>query len=696
MAEFLLNKSQSVEKYIQGKIVYTSTQSTSNNTSSVTATIYAKKDHHDTTLTVATGGSWAYSLTVNGSTVSGSTSYLQILTSWVKIASKTVTVSHSNNGTKSITISGSVTAPVGTSFQGHTSSGSSTIALPTIPRASSITSAGNVTLGNKCSIKWTPLASSFAYKVKLSCGGVTHTSDYITPGSTSAYTYAAKMSISYWDSAMPNSYSGTCTATLYTYTSSSSSSAIGSDTATFTLTLPKNSDTSPSVSFATPTLVDGWNGHYIQGKSRCTLSATFSAGAGSSISSCSISGTGLSKIDTKTSLSGTTSVLTKSGTFTYTAKVTDGRTSASATKSIYVYPYAEPMLSISAARTSASGSVKITYKATCSSIGSKNNLVSLKIYRKLSSESTWPSSPTKTISLSSTSASSSVTLNNYDPTSSYDFRATVTDTYGSTSTFAIASISSEFRIMNISADKQRLSIGKMAADNLSDQLFDCAIPARFLNGIEFSNDNNAIYGSLEVSYNDSGNNIVYIRNGQDVDGGASMALAIHKSSVYIPGDANDGLVNLGAGSRKWNQLYAANGTISTSDRTKKTDINSMSETQEQLFNKLKPVTYKFNNGSSGRTHYGFVSQDVEESLNELNLTGQDFAGFCKDLRVDENGNAVLDENNQKIYDYSLRYSEFIALNTYMIQKLQAENIELRTQLQELKAMIMKDGTNNED
>ena len=151
MAEFPLNKSQNIDKYIQGKIVYTSTQNISNNTSSVTATLYAKKDHHDTKLTVATGGSWAYSLTVNGSTVSGSTSYLQILTDWVKIVSKTITVNHNNNGSKSITISASVTAPVGTSFQGHTSSGSEEVGLPTIPRASSITSAGNVTLGNKCS-----------------------------------------------------------------------------------------------------------------------------------------------------------------------------------------------------------------------------------------------------------------------------------------------------------------------------------------------------------------------------------------------------------------------------------------------------------------------------------------------------------------------------------------------------------------
>ena len=79
----------------------------------------------------------------------------------------------------------------------------------------------------------------------------------------------------------------------------------------------------------------------------------------------------------------------------------------------------------------------------------------------------------------------------------------------------------------------------------------------------------------------------------------------------------------------------------------------------------------------------------------LFLTGQDFAGFCKDARIDDNDKVVLDENGDIVYDYSLRYSEFIALNTYMIQKLQAENIELKAELQELKEMITASSNNKE-
>ena len=672
---------------ITARIEWSSTPNTANNTSTVTAILSYKKE--STYANATYSRTFEGSITINGNTqaiekYNSNRIYLYSDAGWVTMGSHTVTVTHDNNGSKSITIS-ATGAMVGTSFT--STSCSSSVTLDTIPRASSITSAGAVTLGNACSVKWTPLASSFAYKLKFVCGNVSYTTGYISPNTTSAYTYTGyTMAVSTWAAAMPKAYSGTCTVTLYTYQNTSSTSAIGSNAKTFQLTL--STSVKPTISFANPTLVNGWNGYYIQGKSQCTLSATFAAGTGSTISSCSISGTGLSKTGSGTSLSGTTSVLTQSGTFTYTATVADGRTSVSATKSIYVYPYARPVLSLSAARTSNSGEVKFTYKTSCSPVNSKNNLVTLKIYQKLATTSTWPSSATKTVTLSAESANSSITLSGYDSTSSYDFKAVVTDTYGSSSVEAIASIPSEFRILNISEDKQRLSIGKMAADNVNTRLFDCAIPARFLNGVEFANNNNPVYASLEASYSDNGHNIVYIKNGQAVDGGSTMGLAISKASVYILGESNNGLINLGDASRKWKQLYAANGTISTSDKTKKTDITDMSDTQEQLFNKLKPVTYKFINGTSDRTHYGFISQDIEDSLNELNLTGRDFAGFCKDLRIDDNGKAMLDENNNKIYDYSLRYSEFIALNTYMIQKLQAENKELKREIQVLKEMIM--------
>jgi hypothetical protein len=100
-----------------------------------------------------------------------------------------------------------------------------------------------------------------------------------------------------------------------------------------------------------------------------------------------------------------------------------------------------------------------------------------------------------------------------------------------------------------------------------------------------------------------------------------------------------------------------------------------------LFDLLKPVTYKFIDGKSGRTHYGFISQDVEDALENIGLTGLDFAGFCK--------NSYLDKDGEITTSYSLRYTEFIALNTHMIKKLQEENNELKERVGSLEDMLMQ-------
>jgi len=93
-------------------------------------------------------------------------------------------------------------------------------------------------------------------------------------------------------------------------------------------------------------------------------------------------------------------------------------------------------------------------------------------------------------------------------------------------------------------------------------------------------------------------------------------------------------------------------------------------------------------------------------MSECGLTDLDFAGFCKDQKVevffeeDENGDKIekerpiLDENGNPEYIYSLRYEEFIALNTYAIQKLwncveilKKENAEMKDQIKSMQQDI---------
>ena len=142
---------------------------------------------------------------------------------------------------------------------------------------------------------------------------------------------------------------------------------------------------------------------------------------------------------------------------------------------------------------------------------------------------------------------------------------------------------------------------------------------------------------------------------------------------------------LGKSTRLWQGLYAGNATIQTSDRRKKNSIEYDMEKYEDFFRRLKPTQYKLNNGDSGRYHVGFISQDVEEAMAEAGLDSLDFAGFIKTpVHEKELPNGDYDETTPIIdHKYALRYGEFVALNTHMIQKLMARVTELENKLEAL-------------
>lgn len=99
----------------------------------------------------------------------------------------------------------------------------------------------------------------------------------------------------------------------------------------------------------------------------------------------------------------------------------------------------------------------------------------------------------------------------------------------------------------------------------------------------------------------------------------------------------------------------------TSDAGKKHDILDLDKRYNALFDLIRPVTYRYNDGTSGRYHTGFIANEVEDALEKAGISTQEFAGFVTINEENEDGTTTKTR--------CLRYEEFIALNTWQIQRL---------------------------
>lgn len=167
-----------------------------------------------------------------------------------------------------------------------------------------------------------------------------------------------------------------------------------------------------------------------------------------------------------------------------------------------------------------------------------------------------------------------------------------------------------------------------------------------------------------MSLNGRGN-VIYI--------GAGVVML--DTDFFHPQD--DNRTELGGYSARFTRLYAANASISTSDRNLKKDIHDIDERYVRMYKNLHPVCYKHKNINKNdkhdRVHTGFIAQDVEEAATDAGLTSMEFAAICIDKDQKSKGNV-----------YGLAYEEFIALNTLMIQKLIGRVELLERQISELK------------
>ena len=404
---------------------------------------------------ISSSASKDWSVTVNGTKYSGSNSFGSISGTTKTLASGSTTISHNSDGTK--TFSYSFSQEFNITYNGSsvkTISGSSSGTLETIPRTSSFTlSSSSLDMGGSQTVTITRASSSFTHTVQYTFGDTTTTSHTKTTSTSVSFTPALSLA-----NKIPNATSGTCTVKVTTY---SGNTAIGSASKTFTLKVP--SSVKPTVTALNPVYNNTLNGLTIAGKSTVKVTPAASGSYSSTIKSYSYSGAGLSG----TGSSKTTGTL-NAGTYTITVTATDSRgRTGSASLSFTAYAYSAPTCSISAYRTDSNGNanasgeyVRLKLGWNLSNPNSANtNAHTFKVEYKTSSATTWTQTNSGTLN-PSYSASNVV----YNPnsvkvstTTSYNFRFTVTDSFGSTSaTCTLSTISAVFNV-----EKNGIGVGKI-------------------------------------------------------------------------------------------------------------------------------------------------------------------------------------------------------------------------------------------
>jgi len=122
----------------------------------------------------------------------------------------------------------------------------------------------------------------------------------------------------------------------------------------------------------------------------------------------------------------------------------------------------------------------------------------------------------------------------------------------------------------------------------------------------------------------------------------------------------DNYYDIGRLANRWDDIYATNGTIQTSDQNEKQDIAELSDAEQRVAVAAKGLLRKFRwrdsveaKGDEARTHFGIIAQDLQAAFAAEGLDAGDYAMFISSTWTDE-------ETGEERTRMGVRYSELLA------------------------------------
>ncbi|MBO5123425.1 MAG: hypothetical protein J6B99_09745 [Oscillospiraceae bacterium] len=440
------------------RVDWSATQSTTNNTSKITAVMY---------LVQASG--WPLNInsrsdnstSIAGSSYAWSSSAINKSSGTTKLATVTSgNIAHNSDGTKSVTISATfyIRATIsGTYYEKITAS--KTVTLDTIPRATTPTlSSTSVFMGSSVTISTPRASSSFTHDLAYQFAGGSWVSIATGVATSKAWT------VPDLSTSIPNASSGAMTIRCIT---KNGSTTIGTKTVSMTAKVPTTAayyPPAPTVTLAeAATEVGSHFGAFIQGKSKIKATIKASGAKGSTVSSITTTFLG----STYSGSSWTTGVVGSSGSPKMVVTVKDSRgRNTQITMAVTVLAYTKPQITLfNVYRVNesleADDDGKYALVEYAYSVNTLNNLniASAVIQYKPTTETEWQTLwEDSSLVVGGSSVETGV---EFSTDLQYDFRITVTDYFGSQST-APALLSSGDVILDILADGSGIGIGTTA------------------------------------------------------------------------------------------------------------------------------------------------------------------------------------------------------------------------------------------
>jgi len=121
---------------------------------------------------------------------------------------------------------------------------------------------------------------------------------------------------------------------------------------------------------------------------------------------------------------------------------------------------------------------------------------------------------------------------------------------------------------------------------------------------------------------------------------------------FVP--AADTTVDLGAGSKRWEEVFSVQSSINTSDENEKQQIENLDEVELRVAQRIKGLIRKFkwnsaveNKGDNARIHFGVIAQDLQRAFEAEGLDAEKYGLFCSDTWWEEEIIETDEEGNEK-------------------------------------------------